>query len=154
QWGDCLANRTDTQPSCVPCNHKMAITNNDPVKADRPGQPAVNQIAPLKLGDSPHPKGGAWCCITHIIFSEVNLEYTSLSFILRPPCLDPATLLIANVAPAAVYNNCSGLSITISGSVPFSGIVSYSTIELKKGQQQQQQQQLEPRSPHTGTTVS
>lgn len=53
QWGDCLARRPDTRPSRVPCDHKMATTNNDPVKANGPGQSVVNQIALLKLGDSP-----------------------------------------------------------------------------------------------------
>ncbi|KAI4830705.1 hypothetical protein KUCAC02_002321 [Chaenocephalus aceratus] len=38
----------------------MAITNNDPVKANRPGQPAVNQIALLKFGDSSYPDRGVW----------------------------------------------------------------------------------------------
>lgn len=45
-------------PPVSPANHKMAITNNDPVKANGPGQPAAIQIALLKLGDSPDPEGG------------------------------------------------------------------------------------------------
>lgn len=199
QWGDCLVRQGDTRPSCVPRNRKMAITNNDPVKANGPGQPVVNQIALLKLGDSPYPEGGVQCIHTpgswcHLIgellfqaafsavirlgtlslikrewnmngkwkkkcrssavcyiFSDVKSTLnTPLSASSFPPCHDPATLLIANVARAVVYDNCSGHSITSSGSAPFSGIVTCSTIELERGHQQQ----LEPTGPHTGTTVS
>lgn len=60
QWGNCLPRRPDTRPSYVPCNHKMAITNKDPVKANRPGQPVVNKIAPLKLGNSPYHEENVW----------------------------------------------------------------------------------------------
>lgn len=51
-----------------------------------------------------------------------------------PKCRDPATLLIARVAP--------GRSTASSGSVPFSGVVTFSTMELQ------------PSDTHVGATVS
>lgn len=50
--------------------------------------------------------------------STLNTPLSASSF---HPCLDLTTLFIANVALAAVYNNCPSRSITESGSAPLNG---------------------------------
>ena len=64
--------------------------------------------------------------------------FTDMTSVLNVPlqtassfqCLYPATSLLAHITQSGVYKNCLGSSITSSGTAPFSGIITYSTIEL------------------------